>query len=138
MSAKKKPAKTAGKSAQKSVVGRPLTADDPRRGRGPAKGAPNAGRPPDAFKALMRELASRDESLVRLAGILKGTLKYTDGDGKKVVIPVDSDTYLKALAFASDRGYGKAQQSIDVTSGGKPIADVLKKARERVAQRSDA
>jgi len=34
------------KSARKSA-GRPFTgADDPRRGRGPKRGAPNAGRPP--------------------------------------------------------------------------------------------
>lgn len=29
---------------------------DPRRGKGPKKGAPNAGRPPDAFKAFLRTL----------------------------------------------------------------------------------
>lgn len=114
----KKSARKSGRKPGAFVGG----AADPRAGRGPKKGAPNAGRPPDVFKALMRELASRDESLVRLAGILKGTAAYTDGDGRQVVIPVDSDTYLKALAFVTDRGYGKSQQHVDVTTGGETLS----------------
>ena len=50
------------------------------------------------------------------------------------MIPVDSDTYLKALAFATDRGYGKAQQHVDVTTNGRSIADILRKGRERAAK----
>lgn len=33
------------KSARKSPIGRPFVSGDPRSGRGPKKGAPNAGRP---------------------------------------------------------------------------------------------
>jgi len=42
------------KSASKSAPGVPFTGKgDPRSGRGPAKGAPNAGRPPDWLRAEM-------------------------------------------------------------------------------------
>lgn len=41
---------------------------DPRRGRGPAKGAPNAGRPPDAIRATARTEVDRG------VGILSGFL----------------------------------------------------------------
>ncbi len=43
---------------------------DPRRGRGPRKGTPNAGRPPDEFKAQMAALASREETVRALEAIL--------------------------------------------------------------------
>lgn len=41
------------------------TGDDPRRGRGPAPGAPNAGRPPDAVRAACR--VAFDERVPMLA-----------------------------------------------------------------------
>ena len=48
---------TPRKSAPKSAPGRPFArGTDPRRGRGPSKGAPNAGRPPNALRALSREV----------------------------------------------------------------------------------
>ena len=60
-----------GKSAPKSarVVGRPFSpgADD-RRGRGPKKGAPNAGRPSNELRAMLRE-ASATIAIPRLARI---------------------------------------------------------------------
>jgi hypothetical protein len=96
-------------------------AADPRAGRGPKKGAPNAGRPPDEFKAMMRQLASKDETIARLRDILSGAIPMEREDGSTVDVPVDSDTYLKALAFVTDRGYGKAQQHLDVTSGGESL-----------------
>lgn len=52
--------KSAGKSVAPASMksgarGRPFQpGHDPRRGRGPAKGAPNAGRPPDAIRAELR------------------------------------------------------------------------------------
>ena len=62
---------TRGKSAKKSATrrGRPFTgASDPRRARGPAKGAPNAGRPPDAIRRICREgFADRIPALVAIA-----------------------------------------------------------------------
>lgn len=113
------------KSAAKTAVrpsGRVFSEGfDPRRGRGPQKGAPNAGRPPDEFRALMRELASSPEAIDRLRDILSGYLEYEDAEGRMVRIPVDNDTFLKAHAHATDRGYGKAQQHLDVTTGGESL-----------------
>lgn len=44
------------------------TGDDPRRGRGPARGAPNAGRPPDVVRRACREaFADRVTMLAELA-----------------------------------------------------------------------
>ncbi len=45
-----------------SVVAPLNKGQDVRRGRGPKKGAPNAGRPPDEFKVLLAALASREET----------------------------------------------------------------------------
>ncbi len=48
------------KSARKSAVGRPFErGHDPRRGRGPRSGAPNAGRPPSAVRAACRDAFAR-------------------------------------------------------------------------------
>jgi len=54
-----------------SVRGKPLTADDPRRGRGPAKGAPNAGRPPKRFGEFVRDI--REETPGFRAAILRAS-----------------------------------------------------------------
>lgn len=55
--ATEKAVRKSGKSTKKSTVAnlRPLSADDPRRGRGPAVGAPNAGRPPSEIRAILRQ-----------------------------------------------------------------------------------
>lgn len=49
---------TAGRksTAKSTVVGKPFTPNDPRSGRGPAKGAPNAGRPPKRFTEFVQEI----------------------------------------------------------------------------------
>ena len=53
------------KSAAKSAAGRPFKpGGDNRRGRGPAKGAANAGRPPNWLKARMAE--GRERAVERL------------------------------------------------------------------------
>ena len=127
----KKPA--AIPAARKNVppAGKPFQkGHDPRRNV--LKAGP--GRPPDEFKERMRQLASREETLERLDQILSGTLTFEKDTGEVIRIPVDSDTYLKALAFVADRGYGKAQAHIDVTTGGESIADILRKGRDRVAR----
>lgn len=82
------------KSARKSVVGRPFKkGGDPRQGRGPKKGAPNAGRPPDEFKARLAQLASRDQTLEFLERCLNGEF--------------GPDAYMKAMQWSTERGYGK-------------------------------
>ena len=87
---------------QKSVGGKPFEPGaDPRRGRGPKKGAPNAGRPPNEFKEMMRALASRPAVMTRLKKLLGTSAKVPD------------DVFLKALKEVADRGYGKAVQPVE-------------------------
>ena len=85
------PRKSVKKSAKPRGPGRPFQkGGDPRSGRGPAKGAPNAGRPPDEFKAMLAGLASWDVTLGSIAAIL--------GDPSH-------PHFVKALEYVSDRGY---------------------------------
>ena len=84
---------------------------DPRQGRGPKKGAPNAGRPTDAFKEMCRELASSVEVERQVRAILK------NGSADPM--------FLGALRWCSDHGYGRPQASLDVASGGKTLAELL-------------
>jgi hypothetical protein len=82
-------------SAKKSARGVPFqSGDDPRRGRGPARGAPNAGRPPDEWRAALRALASRDDVLQHLDAVLRA------GPGHP--------WFSKALDYATEHGFGKA------------------------------
>lgn len=90
----------ANKSGKKSG-NRPGTfvSNDPRSGKGPAKGAPNAGRPPDEFKALCRELATAANTIKAVRAILKDQ---------------DHGQFLQALRWASEHGYGKPNQPVDL------------------------
>ena len=98
-------------------VGRPFVrgAPDPRREM--AKG--KAGRKPDAFKAMCRELASDDATLDQVRDIL----------GDKA-----HPHFMSALKWASEYGYGKPAATIDVTSGGQPLAPGRLSADEIAAE----
>ena len=74
----------------------------PGGGSGPQRGAVMAGRPPDAFRASLRAAVSRDEVLAHVAAIL--------------LAGPDHPMFFKALDWATDHGYGKAAQSLDVTA----------------------
>lgn len=91
------PSSHVDKSTGKSKKRGPL-ADHPEwRGRGPKKGAPNAGRPPDAWKALCRELASSPELIEKA----------------KLVLQVPNHpAWLGAWKFLTEQGYGKAAQPV--------------------------
>lgn len=105
---KKQAAKTAGKAEPKPVPRglRPFKpGPDSRRNTT----VPGPGRPPDEFKRRMAAIASGDKQLKALEEIAKDK---------------GHPDFLKALAFAADRGYGKAQQHVDVTTGGQPITVV--------------
>jgi len=85
---------------ERPVRGKPFQpGPDPRRGHGPEKGAPNAGRPPDEFKRLMASLASREETIHALEQILADP---------------SSPHYIQALKFAADRGYGVPTQPVEL------------------------
>lgn len=100
---------------------------DARRGRtarGPAKGAANAGRPPDKFKEDMRALACREDVLRRLKRLLSGSRKVSD------------DVFLRAFKEVADRGYGKPAQPVEHMGpdGGAIQYETAAEARERVAR----
>ena len=80
---------------------------DPRQGNGPAKGAPNAGRPPDQWKQSLRALADRQAVLDHIDQAL------ADGPANPF--------FSRALDYVTDHGYGKAAQSVDVTSKGEKV-----------------
>ena len=64
MSAKKSAAKSAARKSGRAFA----KGDDPRRGAGPKKGAPNAGRPPSEVKrALLEGFADLMPELFRIA-----------------------------------------------------------------------
>ena len=94
---------TPQKKPARKAAGRPFTgANDPRRNKTIA----GPGRTPDEFKAHMRALASRDDVLAALEQILKNP---------------NHPHFLRAWQEASDRGYGKAAQHLDVTSGSEQL-----------------
>jgi hypothetical protein len=98
-----------GKSARKSAPGRPFTPGDPRRGRGPKKGAPNAGRPPDAIRAACR--ASFDARIATLTA-------FADDD------TLDPSVRMKAIETLAKYGLGTTSENAHAHSGpaGEPIA----------------
>jgi hypothetical protein len=95
------------KSEKKSGSGKKLfqKGGDPRRGRGPAKGAPNAGRPKDEFKQRMAEKRDRESVQAFLDECLEG--KH------------GPDMHLKALRFVTEYSAGKPSQAVDVSVSGK-------------------
>lgn len=93
--------KTAKKSAPR---GRPFAkGSDPRQGRGPRKGAPNAGRPPIAYKGRMAALADRGALAAELEGVLDNPAH---------------PHWLQAWKFVTEQAHGRAVQPI----AGDPLA----------------
>jgi len=91
-------------SERKDKLGRPLkgwAVDPSKRGRGPAPGSPNAGRPPDEWKAKLRELASRENVLAHIQTVLDAGPEHP--------------FFAKALEYVTEYGYGKATQHIEQT-----------------------
>lgn len=103
----------ARKSARKSAPGVPFQAGaDRRRGRGPKKGT--GGRPPDAFKALCQDLASGKVTVANVRAIL------TDKDHPQ---------FMPALRWATENGYGKPSQAVELTGkdgAAVPVTCVVK------------
>lgn len=96
-----------GKSERKSAPGRPFVSGDPRAGRGPKKGAPNAGRPRNEHVAWCQSLVSDPRSEEAVKAVL--------GDKNHPAFA----TMWKAVA---DRAYGKAPQSVEITGAdGQPL-----------------
>lgn len=70
------------------------------RGTPGNRGGKLGGRPPDAFKRMMRELASSPEAEARIRGAIKNKL---------------SPDWLPALKFAAEHGYGRPNQPVSGT-----------------------
>lgn len=100
MAARKSVKKSGLKSGAAKRPGTFSTGVDPRRGRGPAKGAPNAGRPHEEFREMCRGLASREETLARVMAILQDS---------------DHAQFMPALKWATENGYGKAKETVEHT-----------------------
>lgn len=98
---------SARKSGKKSGTFKP--GEDSRRGKGPAKGAPNAGRPPNEFKQWCAGLLDDPECRSQVEEILR--------DKKHPAFP----TMFRTVA---DRAHGKPKESVDFTSGGKAVTYV--------------
>lgn len=115
-------------------------------GRGPAKGAPNAGRPRDQWAQTLRELADREAVLGHVDAALKAgprrPLLDEDGwpidrDGQRLAegkepIYIGSTYYERALDYATDHGYGRATQPI-AHSGSVGLVDLLEQAHAKVS-----
>lgn len=68
---------------------------------------PNGGRPPDEFKAMCRELVTREATWKAVQAILKDS---------------DHSHYMSALKWAAEHGYGKPTETLEVTGkDGGPI-----------------
>lgn len=103
---------TAKKPAKKPAPGKPMaTGADVRRGRGPAKGAPNAGRPPDWWLQQVRAGLYRKETIAQLNKVL-GNSEHT--------------AFAAVLRWADERVHGKAAQPITGEGGGPIQVQVLR------------
>ena len=94
-----------------------------KKGHDPRRNVTTGGRHSDQFKADMRALASADDVLAALRAILTDHMH---------------PHFMHAFKYVADRGYGKPQVHIDVTSSGRSLADVLTEGRDRVARMSPA
>lgn len=98
---------------------------DPRRGKGPAKGAPNAGRPPDKFRAAMAEIAEDKDVLALVKAIARGESDYAViRDKTGLPIAIDGNMVLKAHDHAAKYSKGPADQTVNVKGAGVVIVRV--------------
>ena len=110
--------KSRDKSQQAKRKGRPENLI-PGAGRGPKKGATNAGRPPDWWKAKMREL--RDRWLVA-------------AEAHAILDDPDHPEWFRVGKVFHEAIDGRPTTPIEV-SVNEELADALKLARERATKR---
>lgn len=103
--------KSAAKSTPRAVVGRPFQRgvyDPTRQGRGPKAGAPNAGRPPEAYKEIFRE-GYDTKIAARVVAMAAGeaVIDVLDGEGKPTGVkrPASEGVQMKAAEHV-----GKARE----------------------------
>ena len=71
------------------------------------------GRPPNAVKELCREFVFNDKLIERLSKLARSAQRETD--------------QIRAIEVLLDRGFGKSEQAIDLTTHetGRPATEVL-------------
>lgn len=90
------------KTVKKTVPGKPFTGkDDPRNGKGPAPGSPNAGRPTLELAAMCREIGLQ-HVIPRIVAYLASTANHNP----------DSQGFRWAADTLLDRGWGRALQQV--------------------------
>lgn len=99
-------------------MGRPFQrGPDERRGRGPAKGAPNAGRPPDEHREFCRSLISDPDC---------------EREVKAILTDRDHPAFKAMWAEVARRGYGMPAQPHTGADGEGPIAHRVEVTRRIV------
>src|SRR5687767_1252362 len=87
------------KSARKSARGRPFAkGGDPRQGRGPKKGAANAGRPPNWLRDRCDEWLSASECQAQI---------------KEILADKNHPAFATMWKAISDRAYGRPTERIE-------------------------
>lgn len=109
------------KSAQKSVPGRPFEDGfDPRRGRGPRKGAANAGRPPDAFKNFLAQLRDSPEFHAELKRALTDCESRGFSAALKVLTMYDDEKPANRIRLDAARIRNMSDDELAAIAAGKP------------------
>lgn len=97
----------------------------PDQGKGPKKGAPNAGRPPDRFRKAMAAIANDPKALALLKAMARGESDLAMVKDAKTNLPIaiDGHLVLKAHDHAAKHGIGMPAQVVTVTDpDGNPVA----------------
>jgi len=107
--------KSANKSATPGVPFEP--GYDPRRGRGPDAGAPNAGRPPERWRKACRDALEDADGLGFVKRVITGEEREivgVDKNGNAVVSAPRVRDRLFAVELLAEHGHGKPPQEIKV------------------------
>lgn len=117
MPERKAPGKSAAKSAEKSAApGVPFQrGHDPRRGRGPRAGTPNAGRPRNDWREACRAALEKADGLGFIAQVMSGEAVQAvgvDKHGKPILRRPRIRDRLNAVKLLLDYAYGKPTQDV--------------------------
>lgn len=86
-------------------------------GRGPAKGAPNAGRPPSELREAIREACDRYHLTDILLGIVTADIgeQFTPQSGDTIYSETKNSDRIAAAKLLMAYGYGQPTQTVDTT-----------------------
>lgn len=97
------------------------------------------GRPNEWLREKCREIVKRDKIIDFLADVAKGKdVEQAVGDqGEAIRLPASVRDRIKATEVLLDRGFGKAEQVLDMTvreDGERPSAEELLSIRKRLGE----